>query len=294
MKKKILIFTEHSKKKGKGHFYRIKQVFKKISNKNDCKLFINKNYSFINNILKKKNHDLVIYDFKKYSKKFFKNNSKFIAFDNNKKYHKRLININPLELSNNKYCGPKWYPYPTDFFHVKKRKRKKKYTLFITQGATDAFGNLKRLIQSVKFLDPKNFDNCIVKTPKKIKLGFKKINNIKIEQFINTKKISEIYKKTDLAITGCGNFSYELSFFGIPCVLVSSEKTEILRGKYFQKKGFCKFYKPDNISKISIELNKLSNNYSYYKKISKKNIKYFKKNGLNNIAKLINKYIDEV
>ena len=143
-------------------------------------------------------------------------------------------------------------------------------------------------------MDPKNFDNCIVKTPKKIKLGFKKINNIKIEQFINTKKISEIYKKTDLAITGCGNFSYELSFFGIPCVLVSSEKTEILRGKYFQKKGFCKFYKPDNISKISIELNKLSNNYSYYQKISKKNIKYFKKNGLNNIAKLINKYIDEV
>ena len=54
MKKKLLFFTEYSKKIGKGHFYRTKQVFNKVSNKNNCKLFINKDYRFINNILNDK------------------------------------------------------------------------------------------------------------------------------------------------------------------------------------------------------------------------------------------------
>ena len=294
MKKKLLFFTEYSKKIGKGHFYRTKQVFNKVSKKNNFKLFINKNYKFINNILKKYKSDLVIYDFKKYSNKLFKHKTKFIAFDNNKKYHEKLININPLRLSSKNYSGPEWYPYPSNFFQIKKKKRQNKYSLLIVQGATDAFNNLEKIIKCINFLDPKKFKECIIKTPKKIKINFKKINNIKIKQLTSVKKISELYKKIDLAISGCGNTSYELSFFGIPCVLVSSEKTEISRGKYLQKKGFSKFYKPDRLKDISSELNKLSNNFSYYKKIRKKNINFFKKDGLRNTSLLIDRIINEV
>ena len=293
IKKKILFFTEFSKKIGKGHLYRSKQIFKKIAKKHNCRFLVNKNLKFINKTLSKNNHNLVIYDFKTYYKKLFKNNTKYIAFDNKYKFHKKLININPLELSKNNYSGPRWYPYPESFFSIKK-KRQKKYTLFINQGATDAFNNLRKIIKCVDNLDKDRINKCIIKTPKKLKLRFKKHEHIKIKQFTNVKKISEIYKKVDLAISGCGNFSYELSFFGIPCVLVSSEKTEVSRGKYFQKKGYGKFYKPNKLKEISIELNKLSNNYSYYKKIKKKNVKNFKKNGLKNIYLLINKYINEI
>ena len=293
MKKKILLFTEFSKKLGKGHLYRSLQIFKKIEKKYTCRFLVNKNLSSINKILRKNSHNLVIYDFKKYSKKLFKNDTKYIAFDNKQKFHKRLININPLELSKKDYSGPKWYPYPESFFSIKK-KRQKKYTLFINQGATDAFNNLSKIIKCLEYLDSNKINRCIIKTPKRLKLKLYNSNNIKIKQFTYVKKISEIYKKADLAISGCGNFSYELSFFGIPCVLVSSEKTEILRGKYFHKKGNAKFYKPDKLKEISIELNKLSNNYSYYKKIREKNIKNFKKNGLKNIYLLINKYINEI
>ena len=43
-----------------------------------------------------------------------------------------------------------------------------------------------------------------------------------------------------------------------------------------------------------MELNKLTNNYNYYKNNMKKKIKVFKQNGLENIINLIDKYINEI
>ncbi len=82
-----------------------------------------------------------------------------------------------------------------------------------------------------------------------------------------------------------------MSFFGIPSVFVSSEREEIKRGKILQKNGHGKFFNPTNVEGIAKELNKLANNYNYYQKIKKKKIKVFKKNGLKNILKLIDRFV---
>ena len=199
-----------------------------------------------------------------------------------------------MTLSNNYFCGPNWYPYPPDFFLKKKKKKKFFYTLLISQGATDAHDNLKKLIKSIAYVDTKKITKCIIKTPKKLNLNSKHQNNIIVKQFVNIDKISNVLKNIDLAITGCGNLSFELSFFGIPCVFVSSEKNEIKRGKLLQKKGLGKFYSPNKIKDISIELNKLANNYNYYQNLMKKKLKIFKKDGLKNIIQLIEKHIHEI
>ena len=294
-KKKILIFTEFSKKIGKGHYYRSLQIKNKLSTKYQCKIESNKSRNYIDRTIKKKLPSLVIFDFKTYDKKLFKNNIKYIAFDNIAKYHKNLINLNPLTLDKRQYSGPNWYPFPDEFYKEKNQKLKKKhFTLLITQGATDAFNNLNKILKCLDYLDNKKIKTCIIKIPNNTNLDINNKNNIKIKKVRTIKKISNIFKNIDLAITGCGNFSLEISFFGIPSVYVSSEKTEIKRGKLLQKKNLGKFYGPNNFKSISNELNKLVNNNNYYKNIIKKKLKIFRKKGLSNILKLVDKQTDEI
>ena len=64
-----------------------------------------------------------------------------------------------------------------------KKKKKKKYTLFINQGATDAFNNLSKIIKCLEYLDSNKINRCIIKTPKRLKLKLYNSNNIKIKQF---------------------------------------------------------------------------------------------------------------
>lgn len=292
LKKKIVIFTEFSKKIGKGHYYRSLQIQNNLSKNFVCKIFFNKKNKFVEKEIKKNNYDLIIYDFKNYNKRLFKFKKKYIAFDNHVKFNKRLININPLSFSKKIYHGPNWYPYPKDFFFKKKNKLfKKKYTLLIIQGATDAFDNLKKILKCVNYLNIKKIERCIVKRPNNSKINTKRLKSIKINKIFKVKNISSILKNCDLVITGCGNFALETAFFGIPGVYVSSEKTEVKRGKTFQKKGLGKLFSPNDYRGIAKELNKLSNDYNYYKKIRNKKLKLFRKNGLTNITNLIKNYI---
>lgn len=293
-KKKIVIFTHYSKKIGYGHFYRSNLIKEKLSSKFNCVLKINKSIDYINIFIKKNKVNLIIFDLKYYSKKLFQNKNRYIAFDNEKKFDKNLININPLTLRNKRYYGPPWFPYPDDFFLKKKINNKKNYyNLLIVQGASDAFDNIKKILKCIKYLDNKKIRICKIKIPYKLKIKIKSkiINNIKINKIPKKKYASSIFNNIDLAITGCGNFSYECSFFGIPSVFVSSEKEEIKRGKIFQKKGYGKFFNPTKYKEIAKELNNLANNYNYFKKIKEKKIKTFKKNGLKNITKLIERIV---
>ena len=117
-----------------------------------------------------------------------------------------------------------------------KNLKKRKISILIVQGGTDANNNL---IMLVKRLSEKklNFDaNYIVKTNnpkdmKKIKL-FKNVTVIG-----KVKNIISVLKKINLAISACGGFAYELGYFGIPTIHVTSEKREIIRAKLFKKKN---------------------------------------------------------
>ena len=99
--------------------------------------------------------------------------------------------------------------------------------------------------------------------------------------------MSTLYNKINIAISSCGNFAYELSFFGIPAVYVSSEKKEIIRGKLLEKKKLGKFFYPNQTRLIANELNKIMASSNYYLRLSRKKIFFFRKNGLINIFNLI-------
>ena len=219
MRKKIALFTEYSKKTGKGHYFRSLQIKNELIKKYYCELRSNTNLIKINSLIKKNKYDLVIYDFKKYSKTLFRNDTNYIAFDNKQKFHKNLININPLIFSNKVFHGPKWYPFPNDFFKTKINKPKKNfYSLLIVQGATDAYNNINKILKCLKYLNQTKIKLCLIKIPQKNKVYFLEKNKIKIKNVSQIKKISSLLKKIDLAITACGNFSLEISFFGIPSV----------------------------------------------------------------------------
>ena len=128
--------------------------------------------------------------------------------------------------------------------------------------------------------------NLFVKTNNKIKLPkqFLKINGIKEINF--KKNISNVYRKIDVAITGAGNTCFELNFFNIKCIYITSEKREIKRAKILESKKFGYFCNINNnkefLRKFVITLNA--------KKNSIKKKKFFNHNGMLNIINLINKH----
>lgn len=288
--KKVVIFTEHSKVKGKGHFYRSHVIFRALRKFCYPKIFVNKKNFFISKYIKKKKNLICLLDFKKYHKNLIKKNKhiQFIIFDNEQISLNNCININPLIFKKKKYYGPKWFPYNENYILKKKFfSFKKKKNLFITQGSTDSKNDLRVILKIFKFLDLSLINKCYIKTSNKISKKKFKNNKINIIYFKELKSLSKVMLDTDIAITGGGNLLYETSFFGIPSLMVSSLQHEIQRCKLIQKKGIAKFFLPFQTKKITAELNKIIINKKYFKKLKKKKIKHFHYNGLKNIINLI-------
>lgn len=289
MKKKIIIFSEYSKKKGHGHYIRSVRIFKELKKqKFNITLLINKNLQFIKKKIISQNNVIVILDFKFYAINFatLNNQNFYFFFETTKNYGGNSLSIDALNLSGKNYTGPKWYPYPASFFLNNKKKKSIKKNILITQGFTDSHNNLIKICSALLPLAKSFKFNLFVKTNKNIKLSenFLKKNNIKQINF--KKNISNVYKKIDLAITGAGNTSFELNFFGIKCIYITQEKREIKRAKLLDREKFGYFCnindKKDFLKKFTITLNN--------KKNSKKQESFFKHNGIQNIINLINKY----
>jgi spore coat polysaccharide biosynthesis predicted glycosyltransferase SpsG len=289
-KRKIIIFTCHSKKIGLGHFVRSQRLYHELKKNFKCEFYVNKNKDFIKKQLNKQNNfALIIFDFKKYDKFFlkYKKNLHFILFDQNKIKKKNIISFNPLNLKKNgNFNGPKWFAFPNNFFKKKNKKFfKKKFNIFISQGGTDSNKNLKKIINSINLNNPK-IDRVFVKVPR---LRYLENNNKKIINLFNINNLFNILNKTDIAISGCGNFSFEINFFKIPTIYISNEQDEIKRGKLLESKGIGNFYKINNLNKMITELNLIMDNKNYYEKMVSKRGNYFQQNGLANIKKKINK-----
>lgn len=288
MKKKILIFSEYSKKIGHGHLIRSKRIYDKLKKNYNVELLINKKLKFIKKKVNSENDQLIIVDFKNYPTNISNFNKKnfYFFFETKKNFGKNSLSIDSLNLSGKKYTGPKWYPYPDTFFLKTIKKKQKKYNIFISQGFTDAHNNLLKVCSALAPLKKNLNLNLFVKTNNKIKLPkqFLKINGIKEINF--KKNISNVYRKIDVAITGAGNTSFELNFFNIKCIYITSEKREIKRAKILESKKFGYFCNINNnkefLRKFVITLNA--------KKNSIKKKKFFNHNGMLNIINLINKH----
>tara|TARA_B100000767_G_scaffold267773_1_gene286974 strand:+ start:86 stop:994 length:909 start_codon:yes stop_codon:yes gene_type:complete len=284
---KIKIFCEKSKSIGNGHFIRSKRLYDYLKSKNfSCSFEINNSSEQINKKINlAKNKVILILDYKNYRKiNIYKNTKilKTIVVENlNKKIFYKNLNTYPLDIQYGLNSGPEFYQYPKEFykkdknFDVKNLK-KKKISILIVQGGTDANNNISML---VKRLSKKklNFEaKFFVKTNnsedmKKIKL----LKNVYV--IGKVKNIISVLKKINLAISACGGFAYELGYFGIPTIHVSSEKREIIRAKLLKKKNLGEFFYPKNINQIFNEINKIYYEKTYREMLIKNRINFFKK-----------------
>ncbi len=286
MKKKVIIVYEKSNKIGFGHYSRSLRLKKKLIDKFEVKLCELKNTKYLIKKIIKDKFDLHIFDLKNYSKEIEKLEN-VIIFEDTKKKLKDVLSINPLDL-NLKNSGPKYFLYPKSFNKSKKFDySKKELNILIVQGRNDSNNQLKKIV------------NFLISNVNKIKFNFKiyikvkdkiKVKNSKsIKNLPNFKDEFEIYKDIDFAISGVGNTSFELGYLGIPAIHYSIEKREIVRAKIFEKLKLAPYIKPEKLSLIIKELNKLYIDDNYRKKIINKRLKFFRKK--NHIEKLINEII---
>ena len=116
--------------------------------------------------------------------------------------------------------------------------------------------------------------------------------NFSHQKIIYLKKMDNLFNilnQIDVAISGCGNFSYEINYFKIPTIYISSEKSEIIRGKNYQNIGLGKFFKINQVNKAIKELNVLMNDKNYYNKMIAKRLKLFENDNSKRIYELITK-----
>tara|TARA_B110001452_G_scaffold252544_1_gene242498 strand:+ start:743 stop:1603 length:861 start_codon:yes stop_codon:yes gene_type:complete len=286
MKKKVIIIYEKSNKIGFGHYSRSLRLKKKLLNKFKIKLYEFKDVKYLIKKITKDKYNLHIFDLKNYPKKIeqLKN---IIIFEDIKKKFKDIISINPLDL-NLKNSGPKYFLYPESFIKNKKFDySKKKLNILIVQGRNDSNNQLKKIVNFlITNVDKLKFN---FKINIKVKDEFKDKNSKLIKNLPNFKDEFEIYKDIDFAISGVGNTSFELGFFGIPTIHYSVEKREIIRAKIFQKLKLAPYIKAEKLHLIIKELNKLYMDDNYRKKIINRRIKFFRKE--NYIEKIINEII---
>lgn len=294
-KNKVLIFCEKSKSIGNGHFIRSQRLLNTLKlKKYDCKLYCNKNNTELKKIIEKSKKDIkLILDLKYYKKlnlKASKKIVKIITFENlSKKKFKKGVNLYPLDIQYKKnHSGPNYFIYPSYFKSLRKiTSFKKKYiNILVIQGGTDANNNLNtitRLLlkERIQF----NF-KIILKTNNINTIDKKFFMNKQIKIIGKISNLRSIFKKTDIALSACGNLAFELGYLGIPTIHISSEPREITRAKIFRKKGLGLFYPPNKKKKIVKELNRIISNDQYRKTLIERRINYFRKS--NKIIKYLN------
>ena len=79
-KKKIIIFSEYSKKIGHGHLIRSTRIFDILKKSFNVVLFVNKDVQFIKKKIISDNSQLIIFDFKYYPINFSNFNKKIFYF----------------------------------------------------------------------------------------------------------------------------------------------------------------------------------------------------------------------
>tara|TARA_B100000795_G_scaffold65500_1_gene44550 strand:- start:11700 stop:12602 length:903 start_codon:yes stop_codon:yes gene_type:complete len=296
LKKEVKIFCEKSKLKGNGHYVRSQRLnsFLKV---NKCKstVYCNKTTNQINKIIDDfKNPFYLILDFKNYKKIEIKKNIKILktlVFENiDKIKFFNNVNIFPLDIQFTKNSGAEFYLFPKDFYskrnsHKFKKFKKECIKILVIQGGTDANNNLNKIVKILK-KDNLNFNYELIVKTNNIKSINKNIYNSKKVRIIGrVKNMSKVYDKIDIAVSSCGGLAFELGFMGIPTIHLTSEPREIIRAKLLEKKGLGIFCLPQNIKKLTYEINKIYIDEVYRKRLISKRLLFFRKK--NKILKLL-------
>lgn len=257
--KKILFFNIAEKKDRVSFLKHINKTNKKIlldiSNKNFLKS--QKKYlAKIQSIINKKNHKLIIIDdiksnsalvyFNKCNIEFYINpyikslwRKKFI-----KNYflgHKYLIGLNKYPKFNNKKNKIKNILI---FLTGSKNTINLKFAKFIEQEC-NFFSNYKISFITANFLELK----------KKINLKFVKFYNI-----LSVSNISKLLKKSDMVISGQGNFKYEIIITGHPLIIITEKKYHLLIKKRLSRLNVINIKNLKKIKKLILNSSSRSKN----------------------------------
>jgi spore coat polysaccharide biosynthesis predicted glycosyltransferase SpsG len=118
-----------------------------------------------------------------------------------------------------------------------------------------------------------NFD-CIVKLSKKLKY--------KINIFYNPDNLPEIMSKQDLSFSGCATTFFELSFLGVPSIILTQNDAERNFANYLEQQKLVQ-----NINLSLMERWTQMQNIDIYNEFRQNQLNTFTGNGVNNIFSIM-------
>ena len=238
---------------------------KRVSNKGyqliklDHLLDIVSQLNFLREYFKKHPIDLFIVDINHPNKKymtFFKQNGRVAYFydinvfktydaDLVMNHHICLKDLVPKDDKKEYLFGPKYFIFPP-FSKNKINDSNKKNCIFINQGGGDPFNLTCKILHAIKSLKgsfclkiviggafKKNYKKELDKLLENYQIPYKLYENIEHSQMFS------LMKDCCLAITAAGNTLYELSFIGIPSVVISHHKNHDNVAREYEKSKAC-------------------------------------------------------
>lgn len=260
----ILIRLDISKEIGTGHFRRILNLSKSMSNynfifiiKTDDKnnpIFKNLNIIFIENdenfinIIYNTTFILLIIDLLHYQKNHIREIKNIIncplvtfhEYDDYSDYSDLIINYNFIEKYSDKYSNKYLFGSEYIIFSdniVNYKNRDKEDYIFVSFGGSDPSGLTELFIKKVAEKLPNyNF---------KIHIGnFKENKNKKlsnIEYLYKPNDIFEYMSRAKLAVSSAGNMMYELIFFKVPSLIIAHNEHQAQFAKNAYEKGCIEY-----------------------------------------------------
>lgn len=149
--------------------------------------------------------------------------------------------------------------------NLEENKKLKVLVIAWSQGSTIIFKNLLKIIPDLQNIE---FEIILWEKNKHFKKELNFFTNTIVHDFINQKKLWEIYKQTDIAITrGSATVLSELYHFGIHSIIIpitNAWNHQIYNAKYYQEKIWSDILDENN--NLSLELFRKLNAYQNLRK----------------------------
>ena len=253
---------------------------------------LNEDLDFVLKFSNKNNINWIITDYydlnSSYCRKLKEKNYKILSVDDYAQIHyysdivvNQNIGSEKIHFSSEIYTkfllGPKYVMMRDELLNKNNKKKiKDVQKLLITMGGSDHDNYTLKVLKSLKDLN-ENINVILVVgplNPNYIKLKrFVKKMNVNIQLINSPKKISDIYLKSDIAISAGGTSCYELSYYGIPNLIITVAENQLNIAKEFDRRGISIYLgdkKEVTADIIKDKVNELINNHYLRKKMNQK------------------------
>lgn len=255
------VALEEHKKKLLGSIKKEARIFLDISNN----FFLKTNKKFLKNLFylcKVNSANISLIDSK--SPNSILNYCKKVVIKNY--INPDIVKVNKSKNLRKVFLGPKYLIGLNEFKHLS-NKSKNNILIFLTASKSHLNIKFVKLIKREKVFFSKYKVIFITKDHEKLKKNFSDLKFIKFIKILNKSKLKEYIKKTNLVISGEGNFKYEILLARIPLIIIVNDNLYNSFKKRFTNTPIIKFKKLSSLKKnvLKISLNKTKN---YSKKLS--------------------------